>query len=61
MFDILRSKKKSDIETQSIDRLYNRNIFVEKSCWKCAPKANPRPAFNVGKKPKTAIACKKCL
>ena len=31
---------------------------MEKSCRKCAPKASPRPLFNFGKYPKTAIARK---
>ena len=37
------------------------NIFIEKSCRKCATKASPRPRYNFGKKPKTVIACKKLL
>ena len=36
-----------------------KNIFMEKSHRKCAPKASPRPLFYDGKQPKTAIACKK--
>ena len=32
------------------------NIFIEKSCRKCAAKASPRPIYNFGKQPKTAIA-----
>ena len=32
---------------------------MEKSCRVCAPKASPRPFFNFGKQPKTAIACQK--
>ena len=32
---------------------------MEKSCRKCAPKAGPRPFFDFGTLPKTAIACKK--
>ena len=36
-----------------------RNIFMEKSCRKCVPKAIPRPPFYFGKQHKTAIACKK--
>ena len=32
---------------------------MEKSCRKCAPNGSPRPLFNFGKWPKTAIACKK--
>ena len=26
-----------------------KNIFMEKSCRKCAPKASPRPLYNFGK------------
>ena len=37
------------------------NIFIEKSCRKYAAKASPRPVYNFGKQPKTAIACKKLL
>ena len=36
-----------------------RNIFMEKSYRKCAPKASPGPLFYYGKQPKTAIACNK--
>ena len=36
-----------------------KNIFIEKSCRKYAAKASPRPLYNFGKQPKTAIACKK--
>ena len=32
---------------------------MEKSCRKFTPNASPRPLFNFGKIPKTAIACKK--
>ena len=32
---------------------------MEKSCIKCEAKAKPRPLFNLGKQPKTAIACNK--
>ena len=32
---------------------------MEKWCWKCAPKAGPRPLFNFGKWPKAAIVWKK--
>ena len=32
---------------------------MEKPCRKSAPNASPRPLFNFGKLPKTAIACKK--
>ena len=30
-----------------------------KSCREYAPKVSPRPLFNFGKQPKTAIVCKK--
>ena len=36
-----------------------KNIFIGKSCRKCAPKASPRPLYNFGQQPKTAIACQK--
>ena len=36
-----------------------KNLFIEKSRRKCAAKASPRPLYNFGNKPKTAIACKK--
>ena len=36
-----------------------KGIFIGKSCRKCAVKAIPRPLYNFGKEPKTAIACKK--
>ena len=26
-----------------------KNIFIKKSCWKCAAKASPRPLYNPGK------------
>ena len=38
-----------------------RNIFLEKSCRKWAPKASATTPFYFGKQPKTAIACKKIL
>ena len=57
MIDILR-RKNDDIET-SIDRVLNKEHFMEKAFRKCAPKASPRPLFYFGKPPKTAIACKK--
>ena len=31
---------------------------MKKPCRKCAPKANSRPLFNIGKQSKTAIVCK---
>ena len=38
---------------------YNKEHFMGKSCRECAPKVSPRPLFNFGKQPKTAIVCKK--
>ena len=35
-----------DIETLSIDRELSKELFMEKSCRKCVPKASPRPLFN---------------
>ena len=32
---------------------------MEKLCRKCATKASPRPIYNFGKQPKTAITWKK--
>ena len=55
----LGKEKSYDIETLPIDGLSIKNIFIEKSCRKCAAKASPRPRYNFGKNPKTAIACKK--
>ena len=43
------------IETLSTDREL-KNIFMEKSCRKCASKASPRPLFNFAKWPKTLWA-----
>ena len=40
---------------------YMKNIFMEKSCRKYAPKASPRPLSNFGKQPKIATASKKFL
>ena len=46
----LDKEKRYDIETLSIDRvLCNSNIFMEKSCRNCAPKASPRSLLNFGK------------
>ena len=51
-----KKEKRYDIETLSIDRILIRNVFMEKSGRKIAPKVSPRPLFNFRK---TAIACKK--
>ena len=40
----LEKETRCDIETFSIDREL-RNIFMEKSCRKCVPKARPSPLF----------------
>ena len=53
MFDILRKKLGVTL------KLCLLNIFMEKSCRKCSPKASPRPRFKFAKKPKTAVAYKK--
>ena len=54
----LEEETRSYIETWSIDRVLRKDIFMEKVCWKCTPKAGPRPFF---KQPKTVNACKKLL
>ena len=41
----LEKEIRCDIETLSIDGELNKELFMEKSCRKCAPKANPRPSF----------------
>ena len=33
-----------------------KDIFIEKTCRKCAAKASPRPLYKFGKLSKTAIA-----
>ena len=38
-----------NIETLSIDRALNKNIYKEISCRKSASKASPMPLFNYGK------------
>ena len=45
----LETEKRYDTKTLSIDRVLNKEHFVEKSCRKCAPKASPRSLFNFGK------------
>ena len=47
LFDILRSKKRYDIERY--DRVLNKEHCYKKPHRKCAPKANSRPLFNFGK------------
>ena len=31
-----------------VDRVLNKEYFYGKSCRKCAPRASPRPLFNLG-------------
>ena len=57
MFDILRRKKKYDIETLATDKVLNKEHFYGK----IIPKASPRLLFYFGNQPKTAIPCKKFL
>ena len=45
----LEKVKRCDIETLSIDRVLNKEHFMEISCRKRAPKASSRPLFNFGK------------
>ena len=45
----LEKEIRCDIETLSIDRVLNKEHFIEKSCRKCAPKASPRSLFNIAK------------
>ena len=45
----LEKEKRYDIETLFIDRVLNKEHFMEKSCRECAPKVSPRPLFNFGK------------
>ena len=42
-------KKTYGKETLSIDEVSDRNIFIGKSCRKCAGKVSPRPLYNFGK------------
>ena len=39
-------EKRYDIETLSIDRILNKNIFMKKLCRKCIPKASLKFPFN---------------
>ena len=38
-----------------------RNIFMEKSCRKCVPKASPRSLFDFGKQPKNSYCMQETL
>ena len=42
----LEKEIRCHIETFSIDRVLNKDIFMEKSCWKWALKGSPRFLFN---------------
>ena len=42
-------EKRYDTETLSIDGVSDIEIFIEKSCRKCAAEASPRPLYNFGK------------
>ena len=44
-----QKEKRYEIETLSIDKYQIMNIFIEKSCRKCAAKVSPRPLYNYGK------------
>ena len=53
----LEKGKRYDIETVSIDRIWNKKHFCE-SCRKFTSKVSPIPLCSFGKKLKTAIAYK---
>ena len=57
MFKILRRKKGMALKLYPLIEYEIRNIFMEKSCRKCALEASPRPLFYFGKKFKTAMGC----
>ena len=42
----LKKEIRCHIETLSIDRVLNKDIFMDKSCWKWALKGSPRFLFN---------------
>ena len=44
---MLRRKKGMTLN-MTLEYQINNN-FIEKSCWKCAAKATPRPLYNFGK------------
>ena len=45
----MKKEKRYDTETLSIDRVLNKEHFMEKSCEKYVPKASPRHLFYFGK------------
>ena len=48
-FDILRRKKGMALKLCPQMEYQIKNIFIKKSCGKCAPKASTRPVYNFGK------------
>ena len=57
LFDILRRKKRMTLKLHQLIKYWIRNIFMEKLCRKCAPKASPRPLFNFGNRPNQNSHC----
>ena len=53
----LEKEKRYDIETLAIDKILNKEHFMEKSCRKWAPKASPRSLFSLkqSKSPKQPL------
>ena len=46
LFDILRRRKRMTLKLCPLMGYHIKNIFMEKSCKKCAPKVSPRPLYN---------------
>ena len=57
----LDKEKRYDIETLSIYGASDKECFYKKIRQKMCSKATPKPLYNFGKQPKTAIACTKLL
>ena len=51
----LEKEIRCDTETLSIVRVLNTNIFMKKSCRKCAPKVIPDPFLILLKNPKQTL------
>ena len=51
----LGKEKRNDTETLFTERVLNKGHFYGKSCKKCAPKAFPRPIFNLVNNPKQSL------
>ena len=51
----LEKEKRNDTETLFTERVLNKGHFYGKSCKKCAPKAFPRPIFNLVNNPKQSL------